>query len=100
MAARGSIAKETITKKILETFPNSFIYDKLIRIPIEENGETVEVKVTLTAAKDVVGDNVAIVDFSDNAPAATPPVEQKKVDVTYTKEEEQNLAELLKALNL
>ena len=49
--ARGSIAKEEITKKILETFEGSFLNEKEIRIPIVENGETIQIKVALTAAK-------------------------------------------------
>ena len=53
--ARGSQSKETITKKILETFDGSFINDKEIRIPIEENGEIIEIKCVLTAAKVNVG---------------------------------------------
>ena len=56
MAARGTISKEIITKKILETFEGSFIVDgKEIRIPIVENGEAIEIKVALTCAKVNVG---------------------------------------------
>ena len=51
MAARGSIAKTEIIKKILETFNDSFLIDKEIRIPIMEDGEEIQIKVTLTAAK-------------------------------------------------
>lgn len=55
--ARGSIAKEEITTKILSAFEGAFVHDKIIRVPIQENGEIVEIKITLTAAKDVVGGN-------------------------------------------
>ena len=50
--AKGQIAKQEITKKILETFEGSFLYDggKEIRIPIIEEGNLVQVKVTLTCA--------------------------------------------------
>ena len=48
--ARGSDEKEIITQKILETFSNSFIYGKEIRIPIND----VQIKVTLTCAKENV----------------------------------------------
>ncbi len=51
MAARGAQAKAEITKKILEVFPNSFTYDKEIRVPMMEDGSEVQVKITLTAAK-------------------------------------------------
>ncbi len=49
--ARGSASKEKIVAKILETFPGSFVYEKDIRIPMVENGETIQIKVSLTAAK-------------------------------------------------
>ena len=54
--ARGQELKKEITKKILEFFPNSFLYNdgKEIRICGQENGEEIQVKVTLTAAKENV----------------------------------------------
>lgn len=51
MAARGAESKQKITETILNTFENSFAYDKEIRIPLYENGELIQIKVTLTAAK-------------------------------------------------
>ena len=53
MAARGSEAKEFITKKLLETFDGSFLYNngKEIRIPVTENGENLQIKIALTCAK-------------------------------------------------
>jgi len=54
--ARGSQAKQEILEKLKETFPNSFMEDaKILRIPWQENGETVEVKITMTAAKNLLG---------------------------------------------
>lgn len=57
MAARGTTSKENITKAILQIFGGSFIDSdgKTIRIPTSCEGETVEIKVALTAAKDVIG---------------------------------------------
>ena len=49
--ARGQESKVIITNKILEMFEGSFQYDKEIRIPIVENGETVQIKCTLACAK-------------------------------------------------
>ena len=54
MAARGAISKETVMAKILEVFPDAFIYDKTIRIPMFEDGNPLQIKVALTAAKDIV----------------------------------------------
>ena len=53
MAAKGAESKSLVTKKILEIFPNAFLYnnDKEIRIPLTEQGETIEIKVVLSCAK-------------------------------------------------
>ena len=51
MAARGAESKAKIIEKILTTFENSFQYDKEVRIPMYENGELIQIKLTLTAAK-------------------------------------------------
>ena len=80
--ARGNEAKQRIFTKLLEVFPGSFMQDdKILRIVEQENGETVEIKVTLTAAKDVLGAGtssnraagptaVEEFDWSDNGGAA------------------------------
>ena len=51
--AKGAESKSLVTKKILEIFPNAFLYnnDKEIRIPLTEQGETIEIKVVLSCAK-------------------------------------------------
>ena len=51
--AKGQKAKKIISDKILNIFGDSFLYNdgKEIRIPIEEDGEIIQIKVTLTAAK-------------------------------------------------
>lgn len=53
MAAKGSILKQEIAGKILETFPGSFLYNdgKEIRINGVEEGQELQIKVTLTCAK-------------------------------------------------
>ena len=51
MALKGSISKEIVTKKILETFEGSFQYEKEIRIPMEEDGNQIQLKCVLTCAK-------------------------------------------------
>ena len=54
--AKGAESKQTICNKLLEVFPGSFMQDdKILRIPCTEGGDTVEIKVTLTAAKDILG---------------------------------------------
>ena len=49
--ARGAASKETVKAKILEVFSNAFAYDKEIRIPMMEDGEEIQIKCVLTAAK-------------------------------------------------
>ena len=106
MAARGSIAKEEITNKILAEFPGSFKFDKEIRVPVMENGELVQIKITLTAAK---------VNVENGSDTATPGVDLIKgmtqtvegqvdnsttMSIEPTPEEKENVRILLSKLNL
>lgn len=105
MAARGSVAKEQITNQILAAFPGSFKYDKEIRVPVEENGEIVQIKLTLTAAKvnvEAGGDSIlpGSIPVASVKPAVKPaPVEQKTF-VQPTAEEKHNVESLLSLLGL
>ena len=88
--AKGAISKEAITKKILETFPGSFTIDKVIRIPMLEEGSPIQIKVALTAAKFTSGGY----DFN----AMNPPVDDKSYEPTA--EEKANVQMMLKSLGL
>ena len=57
MAAKGSIAKEELIKKLLEVIPNSFQNEKEIRVDVIENGNPVQIKITLTAVKSPISNN-------------------------------------------
>jgi len=85
MAARGSLSKEIITQKLLSTFDGAFIYGKEIRIPMDEGGDLVQIKVTLTAAKENVesGADTATPTATISIPTGTfePMTEQEKADV-------------------
>ena len=96
--ARGSVAKEIIKTKILETFEGSFPYDKEIRIPIEENGEIIQIKVALTAAKVNVGvgADVAI----PGAASQSTPIVQTATSAEITPEEKKNVENLIEVLGL
>lgn len=101
MALKGSIAKEEVAKKILETFTGSFKYDKEIRIPMMENGELVQLKCTLTCAKVNVEPNgdVAIPGAgSTEINFGSTPIEEKIVEAT--EEEKATVARLAKMLDL
>ena len=102
MAARGAVAKEQITQKILEMFDGAFKYEKEIRIPVEENGETIQIKVTLTAAKNNVesggdtalpGETKPMTTITGNVVKDIP-----KDLVEPTEEEKENVAKLVATL--
>ena len=70
--ARGAVSKQAVIDKILETFQGSFVYGKELRIPMVEDGEQVEIKVTLACAKTNVGEGAVAGDFeSGNAVQAS-----------------------------
>ena len=89
--AKGQVAKQEIIKKLLSTFEGSFLYNgnKEIRIPMIENGETVEIKVALTCAKENVGGNL------DQSSVA-----QTGVPALVTDEEKEQVKSLIEELNL
>ena len=106
MAARGSVAKEEITNKILAEFPGSFKFDKEIRVPVMENGELVQIKITLTAAKvNVENGGDTATPGADLIKGMTQTVEGQVADSTTmsiepTPEEKENVRILLSKLNL
>ena len=108
--ARGAIAKKQVIDKLLSTFEGSFLYNdgKEVRIPIMEEGELIQIKVALTAAKENVeqgsenalpGEHTASV-ANDNAInfSETTPKETKIIEPTA--EERENVKDLLAALGL
>ena len=85
MAVKGKIAKEEITNKILEVFEGAFINGKELRIPYNENGENIEIKVALTCAKENVAggtpresNDEPFVDLPWTGNAAEPTEEEKQ----------------------
>ena len=105
MAAKGAIAKEEVLQKILEAFPGSFKYDKEIRVPMVENGEPLQIKITLTAAKNMVGEgaDVALPGETSNSFTASPAPAQLKQNATIvepTEEEKERVKNLVGLLGL
>lgn len=96
MAAKGTESKCIIFNKLKEIYPNSFWEDenKILRIPVNEGGNPIEIKVTLTAAKNILGSGAVESAF----PTASEPVVEKPVEMT--EEEKENVATLLASLNL
>ena len=103
MAAKGSILKQEIASKILAAFPGSFLYNdgKEIRINGTENGEKLQIKLTLTAAKVVVegGSDVAL-PGETAITDAKPVVTNEKIPQEPTVEEKERLTILLNKLGL
>ena len=100
--ARGQISKTKATEVILKAFPGSFTYDKEIRIPFIEDGETIQLKCVLTCAKVNVEQNgdVAIpgevsadINFEDSKS-----IEQKIIEPTQ--EEKENVRKLMETFGL
>ena len=100
--ARGQISKTKATEVILKAFPGSFTYDKEIRIPFIEDGETIQLKCVLTCAKvnveqngDVAipGEASANINFEDGKS-----IEQKVIEPTQ--EEKENVRKLMETFGL
>ncbi len=83
--ARGSASKEIITAKLLSLFDGSFINGKEIRVPMVEDGSPIEIKITLTAAKDIVGGgapvNEVFAPVEISAPVSAEPTDEEKENV-------------------
>ena len=106
MALKGAQAKEEITKKILEVFPSAFQYDKEIRIPWVEDGDQVQIKLTLTAAKVMVsagGDAAVPGGAAEEVAAASVQATfdaPKIASIETSAAEKENLSKLLRSLGL
>lgn len=101
MAARGTESKTKITEKILNTFDGSFLNDKEIRIPMNENGELIQIKVTLTAAKtNVEPVGVSAESASDFPTVSTSANDAEPVRIEPTEEEKETLNDLMRKLGL
>ena len=96
MAAKGTESKGLIFNKLQELYPNAFWEDtgKILRIPMTENGAPIEIKVTLTAAKNILGGG----QFESAFPTETASAPEKVIEMT--EEEKSNVSKLLASLNL
>lgn len=92
MAAIGAEEKEIIKNKILEMFNGSFLYEKEIRIPLNDR----QIKVTLTCAKVNVDPPNGAVPASVDTVTSTPVVENTEM----TAEEIAEVKSIAQRLNL
>lgn len=102
--AKGQASKEQFFNKILEVFPGSFMYNgnKEIRVPFEENGETIQLKIAATCAKTPVTPDGSVMPTSDEGIdfAAAAQENSKAAPAEITQEEKDNVASLLASLGL
>ena len=102
--AKGAKAKEEVFAKILETFEGSFMYNsgKECRINWNEDGNIIQLKVTLTAAKEPVSidGDVAVAKEAEVKESAAGAFPAPKNNVEPTPEEKKNAEDLLKSLGL
>jgi hypothetical protein len=89
---KGAESKQKVINKIMEIYPEAFIYGKELRIPFEEDGARVEIKVALTCAKTNVGGDGDSVESIGEVTASTP------TSIEPTEEEKQNIADLMSKL--
>ena len=71
--AKGQVAKEKLFAKIMEVFPNAFWEEqnKILRVPMDDGGTDVEIKVALTCAKDIIGGGATEVASSESPVSST-----------------------------
>ena len=108
MAARGSVAKENVIKKLAQAFGNDFIgeSEKKIYLWANDGGERVQIALTLTCPKTFIdapnaaapNENLGDWDFRDEAPKPVAAI--KAEPAVITEEEKENIANLLKKLGL
>ena len=77
--AKGNQSKTFIGEALLKIFPGSFIDAdrKTVRIPTTCEGEPLEIKITMTCAKDLVGGAPA---FTENVSATAEPQNRAMTD--------------------
>ena len=111
MAARGSLAKEEVAKKIIECFgrENVIEADKKLYINTKENGERLQICIALTCPKNLVGveaTNSPVsksafsggLDFETMGAATATPEPFKPAEITP--DEKAKVQELMKRLGL
>ena len=106
--AKGTIAKQQVINKIAAAFGSDYIgeYDKKYYIWANENGERVQIALSLTCPKNPIeiasniADDGGDWDFSDDVPKAGVVAVTNAAPAEITEQEKQNIAELMAKLGL
>lgn len=106
--AKGAIAKENVAKKIAQIFGADFVgeFDKKLYVWAEENGEKVQIAISMTCPKTPVGaDNIDFkaepgdsLNFEDMS--AAPIKGGVAAPTEISADEKKNIAELMARLGL
>lgn len=97
--AKGQNSKQDATQKILDLFPNSFIYEKEIRIPYQEDNENIQLKCLLTCAKVNVGENDDVMVPGETL-TKNDSTNEKPITYAPTQEEKDRVKNLLESFGL
>ena len=106
--ARGNEAKEKLMNKIIQMPNVSFIgcYDKKYYFFEEENGEQVQIAISLTCPKNPIQVDASVslddgdFDFTDDAPKTSKVAVSTAPPAEITDEERKNIVELMTRLGL
>lgn len=93
MAVRGQKLKQGVIAAILQAFPDNCFYDenkKEMRFEGIEDGERVQIKISFTAAKDIVE--------RDNPIQSTIENKTEEQSIKYTEEEKKEVEFLLEGI--
>lgn len=98
--AKGQIAKEEVARKIAAAFGSDYLgeYDKKYYVNAKENGETIQIAISMTCPKNPFPGSGAM-DFEMGDAGASPNVESAK-PAELTQDELDNVSNLIKALGL
>lgn len=100
--AKGNAAKEVVIKKIMDAFGDDFVgvYEKKVYVWSEEDGEKMQVAISLTCPKVPVGvvDKPTSLDFENPTIANAAPTKFEPAEFTDT--ERRTVEDLMKTLGL
>lgn len=106
--AKGAIAKQQVINKLAAAFGDDYIgeFDKKFYVWANENGERVQIAISLTCPKNPieiatnVADDGGDWDFSDDKPKAGVVAVTNAAPAEITEQEKQNIADLMARLGL
>lgn len=104
MAAKGTIAKSNIEKKLLEVFgDDALVFNKKLYVWADDGGERVQIAISMTCPKNevtTVNIAAAVGEGHDFSQEQTVVAQTGFTPAEITEEEKQNVADMLAALGL